>query len=92
MRRSAWKNVGSPGYGGPIVTAGGLLFIGATRDQRFRAFDSRTGTELWSTRFDYNVTAVPITYMGPDGKQYVAVVAATNGQGNNESLRVFTLP
>jgi len=74
------------------VTAGGLLFIGATRDQRFRAFESRTGRELWSTRFAYNVTAVPITYLGRNGKQYVAVVAAANGQGNNESLHVFALP
>jgi quinoprotein glucose dehydrogenase len=86
------KNVGSPGFGGPIVTAGGLVFIGATRDRRFRAFDSRTGKELWSVRLDYNVTAVPITYQGKDGKQYVAVVAATNGTGNNESLVVFALP
>jgi quinoprotein glucose dehydrogenase len=86
------KNVGSPGYGGPMVTAGGLVFIGATRDRRFRAFDSRTGKELWSTRFDYNVTAIPITYMGRNGKQYVAVTAATQGQGNNESLHVFALP
>ena len=85
------KNVGSPGYGGPIVTAGGLVFIGATRDKQFRAFDSRTGKELWSARFDYNATAIPITYMGKNGKQYVAVVAATNGQGNNESLHVFAL-
>jgi hypothetical protein len=82
----------SPGYGGPIVTAGGLVFIGATRDRRFRAFDSRNGKELWSTRFDYNVTAIPITYMGRNGKQYVAVTAATQGQGNNESLHVFALP
>ena len=65
---------------------------GATRDRRFRAFDSRTGQELWSTRFDYNVTAIPITFMGRNGKQYVAVVAATQGQGNNESLHVFALP
>jgi quinoprotein glucose dehydrogenase len=86
------KSVGCPGYGGPIVTAGGLVFIGATRDRRFRAFDSRTGKELWSTRFEYNVTAIPITYMGRNGKQYVAVTAATNGQGNNESLHVFALP
>jgi quinoprotein glucose dehydrogenase len=86
------KNVGSPGYGGPIVTKGGLVFIGATRDKHFRAFDSRTGKELWSTRFDYNVTAIPITYMGKNGKQYVAVVAATQGQGNNEALHVFALP
>jgi quinoprotein glucose dehydrogenase len=86
------KNVGSPGYGGPMVTAGGLVFIGATRDRRFRAFDSRTGKELWSTRFDFNVTAIPITYMGRNGKQYVAVTAATNGQGSDESLHVFALP
>jgi quinoprotein glucose dehydrogenase len=86
------QNVGSPGYGGPMVTAGGLVFIGATRDRRFRAFDSKTGKELWSVRLDYNVTAIPITYQGRNGKQYVAVVAATNGQGNNESLLVFALP
>jgi quinoprotein glucose dehydrogenase len=86
------KNVGSPGYGGPMVTKGGLVFIGATRDKRFRAFDSRTGKELWSTQFDYNVTAIPITYLAKNGKQYVAVVAATQGQGNTESLRVFALP
>jgi quinoprotein glucose dehydrogenase len=86
------KHVGSPGYGGPIVTAGGLVFIGATRDRQFRAFDSRTGKELWAARLDYNATAIPITYLGRNGKQYVAVVAATQGQGNNESLRVFALP
>ena len=86
------KQVGSPGYGGPIVTAGGLVFIGATRDRRFRAFESRTGKELWSVRLDDNVTAIPMTFMGRNGKQYVAVVAATNGQGNNESLHVFALP
>ena len=63
-----------------------------TRVRRFRAFDSRTGKELWSTSFDDNVTAIPITYMDKNGKQYVAVVAATNGQGNNESLHVFALP
>ena len=56
------KNVGSPGYGGPMVTAGGLVFIGATRDKRFRAFDSKTGKELWTMQLDYNVTAVPMTY------------------------------
>jgi len=86
------QNVGSPGYGGPMVTAGGLVFIGATRDRRFRAFDSKNGKELWSVRLDYNATAIPISYQGKDGKQYVAVVAATNGTGNNESLLVFALP
>ena len=86
------KNAGSPGFGGPMVTAGGLVFIGATRDRRFRAFDSKTGKELWSVRLDYNVTAIPMTYQGKDGKQYLAVVAATGGQGNNESLLVWALP
>jgi quinoprotein glucose dehydrogenase len=87
------QNVGSPGAGGPIVTAGGLLFIGATNDGRFRAFESKTGKELWSEKLDYNITAVPITYLGKNGKQYVAVVAAAGGArgGNNESLIVFAL-
>ncbi len=95
------QNVGSPGYGGPIVTAGGLVFIGATGDGRFRAFDSRTGEELWSEPVPYNITAVPITYEGNDGRQYVAVVAARasgfGGRGGNagprnEGLYVYALP
>jgi len=89
-------------FGGPIVTAGGLVFIGATDDRRFRAFDSRSGQELWSARLDYNAQAVPITYLGRDGRQYVAVMAASFGGAgakgpdgkplNGESLVVFALP
>jgi glucose dehydrogenase len=88
------RNAGAPGSGGPMVTAGGLVFIGATTDLRFRAFDSRTGKELWATKLDYNVTAVPVTYQGKNGKQYVAVVAASGGArgSNNQSLVVFALP
>ena len=89
------RNVGSPGAGGPMTTAGGLVFVGATADHRFRAFDSRTGKELWSTQLDYNVTAIPMTYQGKNGKQYVAVVAAsgrTQGSSNTESLITFSLP
>lgn len=89
------------GYGGPIVTAGGLVFIGATDDERFRAFDSKTGKELWSAKLDYSAQAVPITYRGKDGRQYVAVMAANFGVGargpdgkplNKEALTVFALP
>jgi len=89
------------GFGGPIVTAGGLVFIGATDDRRFRAFDSKTGKELWSKKLEYNAQAVPITYLGKDGRQYVAVMAANFGAGrtgpdgkplNDESLMVFALP
>ncbi len=78
-----------------MVTAGGLTFIGATADRMFRAFDSRTGEELWSVAFDYNVKAVPMTYEGNDGKQYVAVnvsAPATGEPRGNERLVVFGLP
>ena len=89
------QNVGSPGSGGAIATAGGLVFIGATGDRRFRAFDSRTGKELWSAQLNYNATSVPMTYRARDGKQYVAIVAASGrpaGATNTESLVVFSLP
>jgi len=89
------RNVGAPGSGGAIATAGGLVFIGATTDNRFRAFDSRTGKELWSVKLDYNITAVPMTYQARNGKQYVAVVSASGrsaGAPNGESLVVFSLP
>jgi quinoprotein glucose dehydrogenase len=92
------RNTGRIGFGGPIATAGGLVFIGATNDKRFRAFDSRTGKQLWETKLDYSAISVPMTYQGRDGKQYVAVVAADGGAGvtdpttvHNEALVVFAL-
>ena len=51
---------------GPIVTAGGLVFVGATSDNRFRAFDSKTGKELWVTKLDYTATATPMTFQGQE--------------------------
>src|SRR5579863_9835359 len=93
------KNTGRIGFGGPIVTAGGVLFIGATNDKRFRAFDSKTGKQLWETKLDYSAIAVPITYQGKDGRQYVAITAANGGAGVTdpdrrglESLVVYALP
>ena len=89
------QRVGTPSVGGAIVTAGGLVFVGATTDRMFRAFDSRTGEELWAAAFDYNVEAVPITYAGNDSRQYVAVnvsAPATGEPRGNERLVVFTLP
>jgi len=87
------QQVGSPGYGGPIVTAGGIVFIGATSDQRFRAFDVSTGQELWSWHLPHNITAVPMTYRGADGRQYVAVTAARGGdtRPGREGVYVFAL-
>ncbi|HEY2009814.1 MAG TPA: pyrroloquinoline quinone-dependent dehydrogenase [Rhizomicrobium sp.] len=90
------KNTGRPSNGGPIVTAGGVTFIGGTDDQRFRAFDSKTGKEIWTYKLDYSAHATPITYKGQDGRQYVAVVA-TGGSylaspSGGDSLMVFALP
>jgi quinoprotein glucose dehydrogenase len=76
---------GNSGSAGPTVTAGGVVFVGATSDRRLRAFDARTGTELWAARLDAQVNANPMTYRGKNGKQYVAAVAT-------DSLVVFALP
>ena len=77
--------VGNTGSAGPSVTAGGLVFVGATNDRRFRAFDARTGEELWSARLEANANANPMTYLGRSGRQRVAIVA-----GNR--LMVYALP
>jgi len=76
---------GNSGSAGPTVTAGGLVFVGATSDRRLRAFDAKTGRELWSARLDATVNANPMTYRGKNGTQYVAAVAS-------DSLVVFSLP
>ena len=82
--------------GGPIATAGGLVFIGAAIDARFRAIDARTGKELWMAKLVDAAKATPITYQGKNGKQYVAILA---GGGENRGadnpggrLYVFALP
>ncbi len=68
-------NTGSENYGGPIVTAGNLLFIGATAyDKKIRAFDSKTGKLLWESVLPFAGTATPATYMA-GGKQYVVIAS-----------------
>ena len=70
-------DTGSENYGGPILTAGGVLFIGATiYDRKLRAFDARSGKLLWQVDLPYAGTATPSTYM-IDGRQYVVI--ATSG-------------
>ncbi len=73
------KNTGAPNLGGSIATAGGLVFIAATNDSRFRAFESKTGRLLWEQPIEANGHAIPITYLGKDGKQYVAIMAGGGG-------------
>lgn len=76
---------GNSGSAGPMVTATGLVFIGATTDNRFRAFDAKTGKELWSTTVGRQVNANPVSFRGKDGRQYIAVVAT-------DSLVAYALP
>ena len=90
------KDTGRPSNGGPIVTASGVTFIAGTDDQRIRAFDSKSGKELWTYKLDYSAHATPITYQGKNGRQYVAVVA-TGGSylaspAGGDSVMVFALP
>jgi len=88
-------NTGSENYGGPIVTASGLLIIGATlRDQKLRIFDSRTGKLLWQTRLPYTGMATPITY-SVGGRQFIAIATsnARNPTGAKGSAYVaYALP
>jgi len=73
------KDTGTENYGGPLVTRGGLLFIGATNyDKKFRAFDKATGKLLWETTLPFAGNATPITYQ-VKGRQYV-VIAAGGGK------------
>jgi len=79
LAENGMKNTGSENYGGPIVTAGGLVFIGATvYDRKFRAFDSGSGELLWETELPFAGVATPATYM-VDGRQFV-VIAASGGR------------
>lgn len=73
------QNTGTENYGGPIVTAGGVVFIGATNyDKKFRAFDKATGDLLWETSLPFAGNATPVTY-AVNGRQYV-VIAAGGGK------------
>jgi quinoprotein glucose dehydrogenase len=87
---------GAPNLGGSIATAGGLVFIGGTNDRRFRAFDSRSGAELWVTKLEASAHATPITYRGArTGRQYVVVAAGGGGAFDRDQADVvaaFALP
>lgn len=90
------QKTGRPGNGGSIATAGGLVFIGVTDDALFRAFDAKSGRELWSAKLPAAATSVPSTYLGKDGRQYVAVSATGAGllgRGlSGDSLIAYALP
>jgi len=84
---------GTENYGGPVVTAGGLIFIGATKDEKFRAFDKRTGKVLWETSLPAGGYATPATYE-VNGKQYVVIAAGGGKMGtkSGDAYVAFALP
>jgi quinoprotein glucose dehydrogenase len=90
------QDTGRPGEGGSIATASGLVLIGASDDSRFRAFDAKTGKELWAAKLNASAESVPSTYMGKDGRQYVAVVGTGGGDAaapvTSDEITVYALP
>jgi quinoprotein glucose dehydrogenase len=85
---------GTPTLGGSLITAGGLVFIGATMDKYLRAFDAKTGAELWQGRLPATGFATPMSYEW-QGRQFVVIAAGGHGQLGTEpgdSLVAFALP
>ena len=84
---------GTENYGGPLVTAGGLIFIGATADETFRAFDKETGKILWKAKLPFGGNASPSTYMA-GGRQYVVISAGggKSGRPHGGMVVAFALP
>jgi quinoprotein glucose dehydrogenase len=86
---TAW---GSANLGGPIVTAGGLVFIGAALDRKIRAFDVETGAELWSHQLPAAGKATPMTYMS-GGTQFVVIAAGWRARtGRADHIVAYALP
>ena len=85
---------GTENFGGSIVTKGGLIFIAATREEKFRAFDKETGEILWEFDLPFGGYATPATYE-LNGKQYIAILATGGGKlGTKEGdvMMTFALP
>jgi outer membrane protein assembly factor BamB len=90
------RDTGSVNLGGSIATAGGLVFIGASNDARFHAYESGSGKLLWEVKLEASGHTNPITYMGRDGRQYVAIMASGGGGflggAVSDTLVGFALP
>ena len=87
------QETGSENYGGPVITKGGLLFIAATKDGMFRAFNKSTGKLLWQTKLPAAAFATPATYE-INGKQYVVIACGGGklGTKSGDSYVAFALP
>lgn len=90
-----FANTGTLNIGGPMVTASGVLFVGATIDRRFRAYGSDSGKLLWEVELEAAAHSVPMTFMGKDDRQYVVVTAGGGsylGSSPGSKLVAFALP
>ena len=95
LAKKGFAHTGTLNLGGSIATASSLTFIAATNDGRLRAFDSRTGEELWAGVLDAPAYTVPVTYLGRNGRQYVALVAGGGGYWQSpasNSVIAFAVP
>jgi len=89
------RDFGTPNLGGPIVTAGNLVFVGAAMDRYLRAFDLETGRELWKHPLPAGGQATPMTYRAKDERQYVVIAAGGHGPlgvPRGDSVVAFALP
>lgn len=93
LKAQGTPQTGTENYGGPVVTAGDLLFIAATKDEMFRVFDKDTGERLWETKLPAGGYATPSTYM-VDGKQYIVIAAGGGKMGtkSGDTYVAFALP
>ncbi len=95
LKAKGFDKTGTLNIGGSIATAGGVIFIGATIDCRFRAFESRTGKQLWETELPACAHTTPMTFLGKDGRQYVVVAAGGGsflGAAPGSKILAFALP
>ncbi len=93
LEKKGATQLGTENHGGPIVTAGGLLFIAATKDAKLRAYDAKTGKVVWEYQLPTGAFATPITYM-VNGKQYIAIAVGGGRQGLpvGSAYMAFALP
>jgi len=90
------RTLGTPTAGGPILTAGGLIFVGAAMDNYLRAFNVETGREIWKGRLPAGGQATPMTYLaGADNRQFVVIAAGGHGKlgtRQGDAVVAFALP
>lgn len=93
LAKKGIKNTGTENYGGPLLTSNGLLFIAATKDGKFRAFESKTGKLVWETNLPAAGFATPSTYM-VQGKQFIVIACGGTklGTPKNNQYVAFALP